>query len=244
MILRRLPESRFSEVLQNWKGATVVILGGGPSLTLDHVRSVEVAHKLERVKCIVVNDAYLIAPWADVHYAADSHWHAWHTAGVPKPVLKMTADDVRSRWTSFAGQKCTIENSGANVKDESVHMLRNKHGTGTHGPGLSVDSRSLVTGRSSGFQSINLSVLAGASLILLLGFDAREGSDKTHFHGGHPRPLPVQVHEVWRRHFTAAQGEIKAAGARVINCSPGTAITAFEIGNLDQILNSSVSEAV
>lgn len=238
MILRKLPapDDRFSEVLKNWAGATVVILGGGPSLTLEQVRMVEVAHKLERVKCIAVNDAYLLAPWADLHYAADSHWHAWHVDGIPKPALGLTAAQVREAWARFAGQKCTIENSGGNVKDRAVHMLRNKHGVGTHGRGISLDPRALVTGRSSGFQAINISVLAGASTCLLLGFDAKEGDAVTHWHGGHPRSMPVMVHEQWRRHFTEAQREIAAAGVRVLNCSPGTAITAFDRVPLDQAL--------
>lgn len=230
MILCKLspPEDRFSKVLRRWPNVTVVILGGGPSLTSEQVQLVSSAHRLSRVKCIVVNDAYLLAPWADVHYAADSHWHAWHTAGIPKPTLNLSAEQVRLAWRNFAGQKCSIENSGKNVQDKSVHMLHNKHGVGTHGRGISLDPQSLVTGRSSGFQAINLALLAGAQLALLLGFDAREGDSVTHWHGGHPRGMPVVVHEQWRRHFTDSQRDIAAAGLRVVNCSPGTAITAFE----------------
>lgn len=237
MILRRLPNSRFSEVLRGWAGATAVILGGGPSLTRDQVRLVEIAHKEERVKCIAVNDAYLLAPWADLHYAADSHWHKWHTEGIPKPALGLSAEQVSSAWARFAGQKCTIQNSGANVKDDAVHMLRNKHGVGTHGRGISLDPQSLVTGRSSGFQSLNLSLLAGSSLTLLLGFDAKEGDASTHWHGGHPRTMPVLVHEQWRRHFSETQHDFVSAGLRVINCSPGTAITAFEKAPLIEALS-------
>lgn len=245
MILRKLPapEEKFSEVVRNWPDATVVILGGGPSLTMDQVRLVEVAHKEERVKCIAVNDAYLIAPWADLHYAADSHWHKWHVEGIPKPSLGLTAEQVRSAWARFSGQKCTIENSGGNVKDPAVHVLRNKHGTGFHGRGISLDPRALVTGRSSGFQAINASSLAGASLALLLGFDAKEGDAVTHWHGGHPRSMPVAVHEQWRRHFSEAQRDLAEAGLRVLNCSPGTAITAFDRMPLNEALALTETEA-
>lgn len=248
MILRKLPppEERFSEVLLKWAGETVVILGGGPSLSLDQVRLVEVAHKEERVKCIVVNDSYLLAPWADVHYAADAHWHRWHSEGVDgdgrvvklaKPMLGLDNKAVMAAWARFAGQKCTIENSGGTVKDPAVHVLRNYHGTGNHGPGVSLESQFLVTGRCSGFQAINLSLLAGAAHALLLGFDANEAAPISHWHGGHPRPMPVQVHEQWRRHFTSSQRAIAEAGMRVINCSPGTAITAFDRMPLDKALS-------
>lgn len=232
-ILRRLPDSRFSEVLPRWVGHAVVILGGGPSLTKEQFRAVEVAHKLERVKVIAVNDSYLAAPYADVQYAADSHWHKWHCEGVAKPLLGLSAEQVRKAWANFVGQKCTIENSGANVKDNSVHMLRNKRGVGVHDAGLSFDPRALITGRSSGSQAINLATLAGSRLILLLGFDAREGQSMTHWHGGHLREMPVAVYGEFRRGFTGAVPDLRAISARVINCSPGTAVTAFEKQSLE-----------
>ena len=51
-----------------------------------------------------MNDSYLLAPWADIHYASDPRWHAWHTAGVPKPALGLTAEDVRERWAACREQ--------------------------------------------------------------------------------------------------------------------------------------------
>lgn len=226
MILRRLPGERFSEVLPGWRGETVVILGGGPSLTLEQVALVAEAHKLGRVKCVAVNDAYLLAPWADLDYAADSHWHAWHTAGISKPKLGLTAEQVRARWAAFAGQKCTIQNSGRNVQDDAVHMLRNKTFP-NHSMGLSRDPCALITGWSSGFQALNLATLAGALLALLLGFDARDGQAESHWHGGHPRDMPVMAYEQFRRAFSMAEHDLTAAGVRVINCSPGSAINSF-----------------
>lgn len=227
-ILRRIEGERFSEVVRAWSAEkAVVILGGGPSLSRGQIAAVANAHQDGLLFCIAVNDAYLIAPWADLHYAADAHWHRWHVAGIEKPVLHMSAEEVRFAWENFAGEKCTIENSGGFVTDGRVHVLRNLRFP-KHCDGLSMNPRALATGRSSGCQAINLAVLAGARLILLLGFDAREGQPMSHWHGEHPREMPIAAYETFRRGFTAIQPGLEAVGARVINCSPGTAVTAFE----------------
>jgi hypothetical protein len=190
------------------------------------------------VRCIAINDSYLVASWADVLYFADSEWHAWHSKGIAKPRLKLSAGQVSERFGRFAGAKCTIRNTGMNVKDPNVHMLRNAHGD-IHGWGLSLDAHSLVTGRNSGFQALNLAVLAGGNPIILLGFDAREPDGpnwQSHFHGDHPRIEPIHVYEQYRRSFSSAEDALKEAGVRVLNCSPGSAINAFPRMSLAEAL--------
>lgn len=242
-ILRRLPAERFSEVLPAWQGATVVLVGGGPSLTLAQVALVAEAHAAGAVRVIAVNDVYLWIPWAEVLYGADSHWWGWQIEGVAKPVLGLSAAQVRERFRAFAGQKCTIQNSGENVADDAVHMLRNlKHPL--HSQGLSLDPRYLATGRNSGYQALNLAVLAGAKTIVLLGFDGRPAVDgKTHWSGGHPRPTPAAAYEEYRRAFSAGESAIAAAGVRVINASPGSAIDSFPKMELEQALTGNFNEA-
>lgn len=237
-ILRRLPDSRFSEVVVEWLGATAAILGGGPSLTLDQFHRIGALHRGSGwLRVIAVNDAYLLAPWADVCYFADSEWWAWQTKGVPKPVLGLNADQVRAQFAAFTGQKCSIQNSGANIKDDAVHILRNKHFP-NYGDGISLDPGALATGRNSGFQAINLAILAGAKKILLLGFDGKRGANgEAHWFGDHPRITPVDVfYEAMRKAFSAAEREIAAAGVCVLNCSPGSAIDSFPKMTLEQAL--------
>jgi hypothetical protein len=227
MILRRIDGSRFSEVLPLWSGLTAVILGGGPSLTQDQVALVRRAREAGTVRVIAVNDAYLLAPWADVQYAADAHWHRWHTEGIAKPVLGLTAQDVRARWAGFAGQKCSIQNSGEPIADDAVHMLRNRDFP-RHGVGLSLDPRALVTGRNSGFQALNLAVLTGAKRVILLGFDGKPNEQgKEHFHGGHPKPTPAAAYPLYRQAMSSAENAIEEAGVTVLNCSPGSEINSF-----------------
>lgn len=236
MILNRRNGSEFSEVEREWEGLTAVLIAGGPSLTLEQVAQVRAAREASEVRVIVINDAYLWAPFADVCYFADSQWHEWQTKGMPKPLLGLTADQVRARFAAFAGQKCSIERSGANITDASVHKLRNKTFP-YHSVGLSLDPGALVTGRNSGFQAVNLAVLSGVKKIVLLGYDGRPGADgRTHWFGEHPRPAPLAVFEEMRKAFSAAEAAIEATGVRVVNCSPGSAIDSFPKMDLGQAL--------
>lgn len=209
MILKRIEGERFSEVLPAWRGETVALIAGGPSLTQDQIDQVREA----KIKCIVVNDSYLRAPFADLLYFADSHWWTWQREGKIKPGYTL-AD-----WNNFKGQRCTIQNSGANVTDESVHMLRNRDFP-IHGVGLSKDPRVLVTGRNSGFQAFNLAILSGVKRILLLGYDAKKAEDgKTHWHAGHPIHTPDAAYDLYRKAFSTVENEVAAMGIKVFNCS-------------------------
>lgn len=234
MILRRIEGGRFSEVLPLWNGDTAIIIGGGPSLTLDQVDIAQRANE-SGVRCIAVNAAYLVAPWADVLFFADSHFWRWQVEGAAYPTLGMSASDVRNRFSEFSGQKCTIQNSGANVTDDEVHMLRNKTHP-DHGYGLSANPRELVTGRNSGFQSLNLAVLAGVKRAILLGFDGAPQQGRTHFHGGHPRPTPDGAYPCYRKAMEAAKTALQKAGVEVLNASPGSAIASFPACSLEEAL--------
>lgn len=256
MILQRHKADRFSTVLRKWEGQTVVLIAGGASVTPEQVEFVR-QHHYDRpltdhleyggpngtVRTVVVNDAYLLAPWADVLYAADSRWWDWHAKGIAKPKLNLTADQVRERFEAFQGERCSIQYSGSNIKDDRVHLLKNMtFPLPDHSLGLSLDPERLVTGRNSGFQAINLIVLAGAKRILLLGIDGRlNEKDESHFHGGHPSPTPWSLFfEQMRKTFAAAETPLKEAGVEVLNCSPGTAIDHFRKISLERALSVGV----
>jgi hypothetical protein len=235
MILRRLPDSRFSEVLPAWKGGTVALLGGGPSLTMEQVELVREAHATGPLHCIAVNDSYLAAPWADVLYAADAKWHAWHTQGIPKPAIGLSAEDVARRFREFAGQKCSIATQQNRITDDATHVLKNKHGN-NHGSGVSLDPQYIVTGTHSGHQALNVAILAGAAKLLLLGFDGKALDGRTHWHGGHPETTPASDYASRARAWTMSQHEIKATGVLIINCSLQSSIGLFEKMPLEQAL--------
>lgn len=162
-----------------------------------------------------MNDAYRLAPFADICYFADTQWWNWHKE--------------KAEFNAFAGQKCSIWNSGNTIMDPEVHILRNADAP-HNGLGLSLDPEKLVTGSNSGFQALNLAALTGVRQILLLGYDARvppKGA-ATHWFGNHPVREPDTAFEVYRKSFMHAAAAIKAAGIRVINCSPGSAIDVFD----------------
>jgi hypothetical protein len=236
MILRRIDGSRFSEVAPIWGGMTAVILGGGPSLTPEQVALVRRAREVDTVRVIAVNDTYLLAPWADVQYAADAHWHRWHSQGIERhvPGIRtpfLNAAQVAERWADFAGQKCSVD-SGDAIADPAVHLLKIAGQMG-----LSLDQRALMTGRNSGFQALNLAVLAGAKLVILLGFDGKPSdAGRGHWFGEHPYPTPVAAYPLYRQAMSAAENALIAAGVTVLNCSPGSAIDNFPKMKLEEVL--------
>ncbi len=191
------------DVPRLWPGETVICIAGGPSLTPEDV----VACRGRRV--IAVNDAYRLAPWADVLYAADAQWWRWHN-GVP----------------GFRGLKYSIDVSNKRSKRwiyKDVQLLKMTGETG-----LETQPSGVRTGRNSGYQAINLALhLAGGPRILLLGYDMqiREAS-KHHWFGSHPNLVRPPLSE-FIRHFHSLAAPLRALGIEVINCSRDTALSCF-----------------
>lgn len=228
-ILRRVPNSNFSEVVRGWERETAVILGCGPSLTYYDVRKVEKWHDLGLGRCVAVNDAYLLAPFADVLYFADYRWWLWHVEGLDKPRLKLSAHQVRQSLDQFSGERCSMQSAARRVYDDRVHYLRNRDFP-QHKNGLSLDPSYLVSGRNGGWQATNLAMLAGASVLALLGFDgvpARDGS--THFHDGHPAGSHPIAWSAIQASFLDAAPAVRKAGVRLLNCTPGSWIKSPDI---------------
>ena len=190
-----------------WPGATVFILGGGPSLTQDDVLAI---HGKGRV--IAVNDAYRLAWWADVLYGCDAKWWAWHN-GVPK----------------FAGLKYALE-PAAGIWP-GVEVLRNAGYAG-----LEPARDGLRTGRNSGYQAINLAVHLGAAKIVLLGFDLSPAPDgRTHWFGEHPDPVASPYDQMIEL-FRTLVDPLHAVGVEIVNCSRRTRLDAFRIADLETVL--------
>lgn len=175
-----------------WPGSTIVCIGTGPSLTLADVEACR-----DRARVIAVNNAYTMAPWADVLYAADNKFWGWKK-GAPE----------------FAGLKYTIDSPAYHYP---VVMLEN---TGDYG--LEQQPTGLRTGYNSGYQAINLAVHFGAARILLLGYDMHG----THYFGDHPdRTVPPFA--ACLAAFPTLVDPLKAAGVEILNCTPGSAIPCF-----------------
>ena len=245
MILDRLDDG-FSRINPEWRGCTVVIFGGGDSLTLEQVNKCRVHHEAGRIRAIGVNDAFLWAPWVDILYAADSRWWLWTEAGTAKPKIGITAEECARRYKFFSGEKLSIQRSGGNTTDPSIHKLRNRDHPSNAGLGLSLDPTKLVTARGSGYQAVNAGVLAlGATetvripdgRIILLGFDGHPGKDgQAHWFGNHPLSETIEVYEHFRKAFSAGETAILGTGVEILNCSPGTWYDNFPKMPLDAAL--------
>lgn len=205
-------------VLRLWPGSTVVIIGGGSSLTAEDVDYVGVrrsARHLERrhlksddpdIRVIAIKEAIQLAPWADLLYACDPKWWRHYTG-------------------AFTGMKFSIEGTDAPHTPElypDVQILRN-----TGSDGLEDDPSALRTGYNSGYQAINLAKHLGASRIVLLGFDMWSGPDgrqnwfhKPGLHVDSPYPIFLQA-------FAAVAGLLKDAGIEVVNASRFTVMNSF-----------------
>lgn len=215
----------------------MVCIGGGPSLTEAHLALIEDAQRRGRCRVVVVNDGYLVFPTADLCYFADARWWQWHTEGIAKawPWVSFTAAEVKQRFAEFRGQKVTIENSGMLVADPEVFMLHNDTARSGAG-GLSEAPNAIRTGSNGGYQVINIATLAGAKRIGLVGYDMRYTGGRSHAHNGHPVKTPEGPYLQYARNFDSMLPQLKKMGIEVVNCTPGSALRCFPMGDLEGFL--------
>lgn len=202
-----------------WPGQTICCIASGPSLTHE-----DCARVRGRLPVIAVNstiDAF--APWADILHACDYRWWLWHK-GAP----------------DFLGLKFTLSDAVAE-KWPDVTVLRN-----TGDEGLERDPTGVRTGKTSGYQAINIGVHTGAARILLLGYDMQVGpQDRKYCHPDHPIDVAIPAQELkrfarrlegFRQRFDTIVAPLHAAGVEVLNCSRETALRCFPSVTLEDAL--------
>lgn len=179
----------------------------------------------------MINNSFVLAPWANVLYFADHRWWEWYIRD-GRATLGFSADEVKAIWRDFAGQKCMIENSGKKVPEPDIFVLKNA------GPGaLSEKPNAICTGSNSGYQSVNIAWLAGAKRIILLGLDMSFPGGRAHNHDGHPRNQSEPSYKKWGEYFARMKPQLEATGTEVINCSTGQGIKAFPFRGLESVLD-------
>lgn len=100
--------------------------------------------------------------------------------------------------------------------------------------GFSSNPERIATGRNSLYQATNIVSLAGSRVALMLGMDGKPAEDgKDHWFGCHvlngkKKPTPESSFVMYRQAWKDGAAAIRLAGLRVINCSPGSAVDAFE----------------
>lgn len=212
--MNKLPYNSFISIPKMWPGATVVCIGGGPSLSIEQVNLCEEKWKEGKIRVIGINDAYRIAPWIDILYAADKKWWMEHS-GVP----------------NYKGLKIGIEEDCRRFGND-IHVMRN-----TGSKGLERNRDGLRTGSNSGYQAINLAFHLGASKIILIGYDMKLGKkDEKHWFGDHPWRTTNIPFQSFLSAFPSLRKETNKEGVEVINCTPESALDSFKKGNLIDVL--------
>lgn len=192
-------------------GRTVVCAAGGPSLSLSQVRAIGIARAMDHIRVIAINDSVYPCHFADCLYACDRTWWETHH-GVP----------------GFDGRRITLKHGAAEPYPDADWLI-------STGPeGFEPDPGGLRTAGNSGYQAINLAAHLGATRILLVGYDMR-GDNKAHWFGQHPescRKNMIRPFEARAHHFAGLVEPLRERGIEVVNCTPGSAIDAFPMGDL------------
>ena len=123
----------------------------------------------------------------------------------------------------FKGVKIT-QDPAAKAKYTDLEYIR-----GVAKDGISLDPTVIHTGRNSGYQAVNLAVLFGANKIILLGYDHRFPKNKAHWFGDHPDGVR-SWYKRWMPGWEIAAKQLKRLDIKVVNCTPGSALRAFECG--------------
>lgn len=233
-------QQRFSVAPKLWPDSTIVCIGGGSSLTREDVEycrnrvslipkesgwvgSEQIEPVYQKVRVIAIKEAFLLAPWADVLYAADWKWWNFYHREIEA-----------GRWTAFDGLKFGIEQLQPEYPPIDWPGIDVLHNTGS--TGLELDPSGLKIGNNSGHQSVNLAVHFGAKRIVVIGFDCWTGPNgQQNWFGDHPLHLK-SPYPLFLQQWATIVEPLKAIGVEVINCSRWTMLRAFPQKPLEEVL--------
>ena len=192
------------------KAGTVVVIGGGPSLTPEQVEMCR-----GRARVVAVKEAAQLAPWADAMYFCDEHWFRKHE------------NEVKN----FKGMKATLAHPALLAEVPGLVSYRNDGELG-----LCEAPDGLRHGHNSGYQAINFAFHLKARLIVLLGMDMNKKDGRMHWFD---RKVcqPIEMYQsVMLPCFKTLIEPLAAHGVRVVNATPGSAIDCFPKMALEEAL--------
>lgn len=202
------------KIPQVWPGERCYILGGGPSLPVAELPA------LRSQRVIAVNNAYKVAPWADVMIFGDSRWYKEHGAGL----------------LDFAGLKVTTAVQWA--KEAGLRWVRKE----LMPFGVTTDPCALRWNLSTGACALNLAASLGACEIVLLGFDMKRAQDgSSNFHTDY-RPQRNNPYPRFLRPFPAIKRDLDKLGVRVFNATPDSALTVWPSVTLGEVMLQEIGE--
>jgi uncharacterized Rossmann fold enzyme len=202
------------QVPPEWKGERCYIIGGGPSVAQTDCRDLP-------GRIIAINEAGLsVRPDADVLFFADWRWYDWN----------------RHRLGAFTGGRIVTTWTGGRrhpVTDERLHVLeRFRSNAMPHWP-IS-DDPSKLSGWCGGGQAVNLAYHFGAKQIVLIGFDMHDDGPPN-FHDNHNAPpIKDRKKDKFIPSIVSLKPGLDRAHVRVVNCTPGSALTCFPVMSLNE----------
>lgn len=197
-------------VPEAWPGERCFIICSGESVK---AQAAQIARLRGRI--IAVKHGVLLRPDADVLFLSGEGTNEIAAALIPK----------------FKGEHIIVRGK-ADCPSLAPYDVKRVTRTKDHETLSELRSPAHVGGYDSGTSAIHLAYLFGAREIILLGYDMQGG----HF-CKHPMPFPPQDH--FTRHMGPLKRlaqDAKAKGVRIVNCSPTSAVTAFEKQPLEAFL--------
>lgn len=197
-----------------WEGQPAFIVGGGPSLKNTDLSC------LYGKNVLGVNTAYQLGNWVKVVFYGDEQWIKHYS---------------RLGALEFPGWLVTASVSPFTAYPKVMVMHREISGFAT-------GSGRLAWNMNSGACSINLAYHLGANPVFLVGFDMKVGTNDAgeKINNWHPNPLASPVEKkygTFLRAFSRMKREMdaKVPQFKVLNATPGSALTLFPMVNLEEV---------
>lgn len=209
--------------LVDWSREVCAIVASGASATAECV-----AELRGRCRVAVVNNSFLLAPWADLLYAADPRWWEVHEGAKTFEGIKVIPFDGsnESKTTAKRYGLTTVDllASPSNVIDPAAYKMD----LGETGK--------VAHGGNSAFQLVDLVSQCGCKKQIWVGFDL----NGDHWHGKHELPLRnprPQSLAKWAKRFDANAQRIRERGIEVINSSEISALQQYQKGTVSETLD-------
>lgn len=201
-----------------WPNSTVVCIASGPSLTLEQVERVKEWRCGADRYVIAINDIGLTSrlplavPDCDLWYAADdTFWQFYSEQALKASTLRVCA---------------------AKHASELWHLSLDT----TWREIFAWEPGKAASGGHSGFQALQIAINAGASKVILLGYDCKAQGKQTNAFGRKPnqihRDSPYQTWPEWYLKLK----QVLPRPINIVNCSLGSAITAFGYTPIEEAL--------
>lgn len=193
-----------------WKGATVFILGGGPSLRDFDARCLD-------GRCVLaINESVFLCPTADALYFQDGAWFKGR----------------RSALREYRGLVLTVSREAKRLYPDEIKRL-----CAEDRKDFLPEQPTIKAGRSSGHTAVSVAVSSGPpARIVLLGYDMHSDGGRTHYHDAYSEPDEKIYAKSFIPSFNGWRAAAEKVGVEVINATPGSALAEFRTMNIGEVL--------